>query len=137
MKSLLRESVSLDEDIRMDCDYEPELCHLQEQLEDMSEEIEGCYLEESSVEVATVISGYIAKKVFSRNSCSKCKALMTLDDSTAARLHPGNEHLLILSPRWPPNTKNWFGPACCQIIRHSRAHIQANSRGQATRTKSR
>ena len=87
----------MDEDFHMDCDYEPELRNLREKIEEMSEEIRGCYLEDSSVEVATVISGYIAKKIYKRHSCSECKALMTLDSSSGPNLHPGNDYLLILS----------------------------------------
>lgn len=98
MKSLLKESVSItDENIHVDSDAENELRKFQEEINKINHEIDDCYLDENSIEVATLISGYIAKKLFDQFSCMKCKASMTLNDSTAAELHPENKYLLTLS----------------------------------------
>ena len=69
----------------------------QEEINKINHEIDDCYLDENSIEVATLISGYIVKKLLAQFSCIKCKASMTLNDSTAAELHPENKYLLTLS----------------------------------------
>ena len=97
IKSLLKESISIgEEDIYLDNDDEPRLQKLQKQLEEMSEEISDCCLEKSSVEVVTVIAGYVTKKISERNSCFNCRSLMTISNSVAQN-QPENNYLLTLS----------------------------------------
>ena len=53
-----------------------------EVLGDYVDEISSCALDKDSMEVATTISGYVAKKLAKRAKCVHCKALLlsTIDD---------------------------------------------------------
>ena len=63
LKSLLKESISFcQEYIRPDSSKDLAPLHFNQNLENISSEIESCCLDQNSTEVPTVVSGYIAKK---------------------------------------------------------------------------
>ena len=97
IKSLLKESISVwDEDIRPDSVEEIAMVHFDEQLDNISPELENCYLNKGSEEVAAVIAGYVAKKVIKRNRCPQCKSLLIVTSESDCHFEKF-EYLLKLS----------------------------------------
>ena len=52
------------------------LLHFNQNLENISSEIESCCLDQNSIEVAAVESGYIAKKMIMRTYCLDCRSCL-------------------------------------------------------------
>ena len=75
VKSLLKESISFwEEDIYPDSNA---LIKLNKGLEAILGELENSSLDQSTAEVATVVAGYIAKKMLKRLQCSNCQTRLT------------------------------------------------------------
>ena len=77
LKFLLKESISFwQENIRPDSSKDFALLHVNENLENISSEIESCCLDQNLTEVAAVVSGYIAKKMIKRTFCLDCRSCL-------------------------------------------------------------
>ena len=69
LKSLPKESIFFwQENICSDSSKDLALLHFNQNLENISSEMESCCLDKSSTEVAGVVSGYIAKKMIKRTT---------------------------------------------------------------------
>ena len=80
IKSLLKESISFwEEDVYPDSNLDLSLMQLNKDLQDVSVELENTSLEQNSIEVAAVVSGYIAKKMIKKTKCSDCRVLLTFN----------------------------------------------------------
>ena len=70
LKSLLKESIFFwQENIGPDSSKDLALLYFNQNLKNISSEIESCCLDQNSNEVAAVVSGYIAKKMIKSTSC--------------------------------------------------------------------
>ena len=79
LKSLLKESISFwQENIRPDSSKDLALLYFNQNLKNLSSEIECCCLDQNSTEVAAVVSGCIAKKMIKRTSCLDCRSMLNL-----------------------------------------------------------
>ena len=77
LKSLLKESISFwQENICPDSRKDNALLPFDHNVENISSEIESCCLDQNSTEVATVVSGYIAKKMIKKISCLACRSCL-------------------------------------------------------------
>ena len=77
LKSLLKESISFwQENIRPDSSKDVALLYFNQNLKNISSEIESCCLDQNSTEVAAVVSGYFAKKMIKRTSCLDCRSCL-------------------------------------------------------------
>ena len=77
LKSLLKESISFwQENIRPDSSKDLALLYFNQNLKNVSSEIESCCLDQNSTEVAAVVSGYMAKKMITRTSCLDCRSCL-------------------------------------------------------------
>ena len=72
------------------------MVHFDEHLDNISPELENCYLNKGSEEVAAVIAGYVAKKVIKRNRCPQCKSLLIVTSESDCHFEKF-EYLLKLS----------------------------------------
>ena len=74
VRSLLKESISFrEEDIYPVSNRHHALIELNKGLEVISGELENSSLDQSTAEVAAVVVGYIAKKMFKKLQCSDCQ----------------------------------------------------------------
>jgi len=81
MKSLLKENICFwKEDVSVD--EENNFDAIKEYLNERENEIEGAELSRESEEVAVYISGYVAKKLRKRLSCTDCNNIMKSVNST-------------------------------------------------------
>ena len=62
-----------------DSNLDLSLMQLNKDLQDVSVELENTSLEQNSIEVAAVVSGYIAKKMIKKTKCSDCRVLLTFN----------------------------------------------------------
>ena len=77
LKSLLKESISFwQENIGPDSSKDLALLYFNQNLKNISSEIESCCLDQDSTEVAVVVLGYIAKKMIKRTSCLDCRSCL-------------------------------------------------------------
>ena len=77
LKSLLKESISFwQENICPDSSKDLALLYFNQNLKNISSEIESCCLDQNSTEVAAVVSGYIAKKMIKKTSCLNCRSCL-------------------------------------------------------------
>ena len=77
LKSLLKESISFwQENIRPDISKDLAVLYFNQNLKNISSEIEQCCLDQNSTEVAAVVSGYIVKKMIKRTSCLACRSCL-------------------------------------------------------------
>ena len=76
-QSLLKETILFwEEDIRPDIAIKTTLMQCTKCLEVVSPDLENCYLNDDSAEVASVVAGYVAKKMIKRTQCFECKSLL-------------------------------------------------------------
>ena len=66
---------------------------LLEKLEACNTEIMECFLDVDIREVGTSIAGYIAKKLFEKKKCDRCKLMLISDENGVAN----NQFLKLLS----------------------------------------
>ena len=81
-RSLIKNDINIwKEDLQKPESNEGESCEMiDEMLRDRIEEISESVLDDDSSEVATTISGYIAKKFLKRSKCKDCETKLTVHD---------------------------------------------------------
>ena len=83
-RSLIHENVNFwKENLTADQNNEP-FQFLLEKLEACNTEIMECSLDVDSLVVASPIAGYIAKTLFERTKCDKCKLMLIADEKQVA-----------------------------------------------------
>ena len=96
IKSLLKESVFFwKEDIQSTKNQDLALLQLTQELNAMSSQLEHCYLDSNSLEVAAFVSGYISKKMIKKTKCVTCRAFLT--SSSTDSLLENYDYLMKLS----------------------------------------
>ena len=77
LKSLLKELISFQQkNIYPDSSEDLALLYFNQNLKNISSEIESCSLDQNSIKAAVVVSGYIAKTMMKRTSCLDCKSCL-------------------------------------------------------------
>ena len=77
LKPLLKESIYFwQENIGPDSSKDLALLYFNQNLKNISSEIESCCLDQNSTEAAAVVSGYIAKKMIKSTSCLDCSSCL-------------------------------------------------------------
>lgn len=97
IKSLLKESISSYENIYMDQNCEEESNKLKDQIDNMSEEIDTCYLNDHSVEVVKVIAGYIARKLDKQSKCADCTTFFSANSDDSSLVHDDMNYIHLLN----------------------------------------
>ena len=104
---------------------------IDEMLCDRIEEISESVLDDDSSEVATTISGYIAKKLLKRSKCKDCEKKLTVHDQEMQN----DQYLTLLSRGGlfvPPKELAEFVCSCFAILGFVEGDIL--STGQVTRS---
>jgi len=97
IKTLLKESfLPWQEDIQPKNNFEQFFFKFTQEVEALLPELQDCFLEKDSSEVATVIAGYIAKKMFEKKHCLECNTLLILSEGDQRNLD-NFDYLLTLS----------------------------------------
>ena len=77
-RSLIKEDVNFwEEELKPESNEDESYASIDEAFSDCVEEISESVLDNDSAEVATTISGYVAKKLLKRSKCEDCKSKLT------------------------------------------------------------
>ena len=94
-RSLIKKDINLwKEDLQSESNEDESYEMIDEMLRDRIEEILESVFGDDSSEVATTISGYIAKKLLKRSKCKDCEKKLTVHDQDLQ-----NDHYLMLLSR--------------------------------------
>ena len=116
-RSLIKNDINIwKEDLQKPESNEGESCEMiDEMLRDRIEEISESVLDDDSSEVATTISGYIAKKFLKRSKCKDCEKKLTVHDQDLQN----DQYLTLLSRGGlfvPPKELAEFLCSCFAIL---------------------
>ena len=78
-RSLIKENINFWEE-NIDSDAEESLDSINDLFDERADEIMEAVLDDDAREVATTISGYVAKKLIKRSSCDLCKQTLALQE---------------------------------------------------------
>jgi len=124
-RSLIKENINFwEEDLKSENQDSEMFNQIDEALEDRMDEIIESVLDDESSEVATTISGYIAKKLLKRSKCELCISKITVSNNDL-----NNDHYLKILSRGglfvPPKELADFVCSCFAILDFVESEILA------------